>query len=220
MLDSLILWCGAFALGGGILALPWRRTRRRGAIAVIVGALMIAIALAIPVREQRATERATKLDEIAPRWQFDEHHEIDVNASPERVDRAIRDVRANEIALFDTLTTIRRGFRKSGENILNAGNEKPLLEVATKSGFEYVADEPRREIVIATHIGNGGRATMNFLITPNGGGGTRLSTDTRVFLNDAKSRRAFTVYWRIIHPGSDIIRRMWLRAIKKRAEAS
>jgi hypothetical protein len=30
--------------------------------------------------------------------------------------------------------------------------------------------------------------------------------------------RQFAVYWRLIHPGSDIIRRMWLRAIKRRAE--
>jgi len=32
------------------------------------------------------------------------------------------------------------------------------------------------------------------------------------------ARRSFAVYWRIIHPGSDIIRRMWLRAVKLRAE--
>jgi hypothetical protein len=30
--------------------------------------------------------------------------------------------------------------------------------------------------------------------------------------------RRFAIYWRRIHPGSDIIRRMWLRAIKLRAE--
>jgi len=27
------------------------------------------------------------------------------------------------------------------------------------------------------------------------------------------------LYWRVIYPGSALIRRMWLRAIKKRAEA-
>jgi hypothetical protein len=30
---------------------------------------------------------------------------------------------------------------------------------------------------------------------------------------------AFGAYWRVIYPGSSLIRYMWLRAIKKRAEA-
>ena len=62
-------------------------------------------------------------------------------------------------------------------------------------------------------------ATMNFLVTPDGNG-SRLSTETRVYANTDSARRRFAVYWRIIRPGSDIIRRMWLRAIKERAERS
>jgi len=45
-----------------------------------------------------------------------------------------------------------------------------------------------------------------------------LSTETRVYANDAASRRRFAVYWRLIYPGSALIRRMWLRAIARRAE--
>jgi hypothetical protein len=48
--------------------------------------------------------------------------------------------------------------------------------------------------------------------------GSIVSTETRVYVNDAWAMRRFAVYWRIIHPGSDIIRRMWLWAIKLRAE--
>jgi hypothetical protein len=33
------------------------------------------------------------------------------------------------------------------------------------------------------------------------------------------AHRTFAVYWRIIRPGSGIIRRSWLEAIKRRAEA-
>jgi len=32
-------------------------------------------------------------------------------------------------------------------------------------------------------------------------------------------RQRFQLYWRVIYPGSALIRRMWLRAIKQRAEA-
>ena len=59
---------------------------------------------------------------------------------------------------------------------------------------------------------------MNFLIRPDGSGGSVLSTETRVFATDAAAHRAFATYWRTIYPGSAIIRRMWLRAIKQHAE--
>jgi len=60
---------------------------------------------------------------------------------------------------------------------------------------------------------------MNFLVEPDGRGGSLLSTETRVFATDAVARRRFAVYWRVIYPGSALIRRMWLRAIRLRAEA-
>jgi len=59
---------------------------------------------------------------------------------------------------------------------------------------------------------------MNFLVTSDERGGSIVSTETRVYVNDPSALRRFAVYWRVIHPGSDIIRRMWLRAIKRRAE--
>jgi hypothetical protein len=61
---------------------------------------------------------------------------------------------------------------------------------------------------------------MNFSVTPAGNGGSMLSTETRIYANSRSVLRQFGVYWRIIHPGSDIIRRMWLRAIALRAEKS
>ena len=231
MLLSLILWAGAVLLGGGVLALPWRRTRRRGAIVAICGAMMMAIAIVLPAREQRATARAAMLDEWMPVWQFDEHHEIHVDAAPARVYDAIHNVRASEIKLFTMLVAIRRGFRKGPESILNPSNEKPLLDVATSTTFQWLTDVAPREMVVGTCVSpHKGRvdfrtpppgvamAAMNFVVTPDGSGGSNVSTETRVYANDAKSLRAFKIYWRIIRPGSAIIRRMWLRAIKVRAE--
>jgi hypothetical protein len=59
---------------------------------------------------------------------------------------------------------------------------------------------------------------MNFLVTPDEGGGSTVITETRIYANNPSSLRRFGVYWRLIHPGSDLIRRMWLRAIAQRAE--
>jgi hypothetical protein len=60
---------------------------------------------------------------------------------------------------------------------------------------------------------------MNYLITPDLNGGSTASTETRVYGSNAASVHRFAVYWRIIRPGSDIIRRSWLRAINRRAQA-
>lgn len=160
----------------------------------------------------------THLDEAMPRWQFRERHEIHINADPQRIYDAIRAVRADEITLFRTLTWIRRGGRNLPEGILNAGKTKPILDVATETTFRYLADDPPREIVVGTHIARGIDAAMNFLITPEASG-CRVTTETRVFAADAKARRRFALYWFVIRPGSGIIRRMWLRAVKRRAQA-
>jgi hypothetical protein len=60
-------------------------------------------------------------------------------------------------------------------------------------------------------------AAMNFAVAPDGPGRSIVSTETRVFANSPTARRRFAAYWRIIYPGSAIIRRMWLRAIQRRA---
>ncbi|MBV8202739.1 MAG: hypothetical protein JOZ15_19150, partial [Acidobacteria bacterium] len=46
-----------------------------------------------------------------------------------------------------------------------------------------------------------------------------VTTETRVNATDAATRRRFAAYWRVIYPGSSLIRSMWLRAIRRRAEA-
>jgi hypothetical protein len=59
---------------------------------------------------------------------------------------------------------------------------------------------------------------MNFLVEDAGDGFSSVTTETRVYTTDTFARRHFAAYWRIIYPGSALIRRMWLRAIAHRAE--
>ena len=49
-------------------------------------------------------------------------------------------------------------------------------------------------------------------------GGTLLTTETRIKGTDEEARRRFRRYWRVVMPGSALIRRAWLRAIRRRAE--
>jgi hypothetical protein len=62
-------------------------------------------------------------------------------------------VTADEITLFRTLTWIRRFGRRGPESILNAPEKMPLLDVATRTSFLLLAEEPDREIVLGTLVG-------------------------------------------------------------------
>lgn len=149
---------------------------------------------------------------------------------------AIKHVRADEITFFRALTWIRRGGRALPRSILNAGTDRPLLEVATSSGFIYLADDAPHEVVVGTIVikprdshealtpdtfrktlpPGFAIAAMNFVVRADGAG-SLVTTETRIHANSADARRRFGIYWRIIYPGSALIRRMWLRAIERRA---
>lgn len=247
MLPSYLVYLGLALLVAGMVSLVrplrflWIRNRR-WAFAIAAAGLLLALgALFWPLGEKEAATRQAKLDDWMPRWQVAELHSLEVAAPPDKVFAAIRAVRADEILLFRTLIALRRCGQSGGpESVLNAPEEKPLLDVATQTTFVLLEEEPPRELVVGTVIAAppdarlAGRltpalfretlpagfvlATMNFAVLPNDRGGSTVSTETRIHANSAPALRQFGVYWRLIHPGSDIIRRMWLRAIKQRAE--
>ncbi len=216
-------------------------TRPRGLILFGCGLLIVLIGFCLPVRETRIGAPQTQLDSFVPVWQFHEFHSLRVNAPPVQVYRAIKEVRAKEIRFFATLTWIRRFGRPGPESVLNAPETMPLLEVATRTSFLLLAEVPQHEIVLGTLVAAPpgwrpkGRPTpegfkalkepgfalaaMNFRLEDAASNGTIITTETRVYATDASTRRRFAPYWRTIYPGSALIRRMWLRAIKQRAEA-
>lgn len=210
-----------------------------GLILAAAGVLLTGAGLMLPPRESRIAHEESQLDRFMPAWQFNEVHTLHIDAPPDKVFEAARNVRAGEIRLFALLTWIRRGGRSLPEGILNAGDREPLLDVATRSDFVWLANEPPRELVVGTAViaprGAGkcippeaflqplprgyAIAAMNFAIRPEGNG-SRVTTETRVYATSPRAKRRFAVYWRIIYPGSALIRRGWLRAIEKRALAA
>jgi hypothetical protein len=62
------------------------------------------------------------------------------------------------------------------------------------------------------------RVAFNMKVVERGDQTCLLSTETRIDGNDAQATRVFARYWRIIFPGSAIIRQVWLKAIRIRAE--
>jgi len=248
MFLSIFVYIGfGLALVGALSVLvPLRflgiRRRAFGWMILLAGVVIAGLALTRPVDEVTIASPRTRLDEFAPTYQFNEVHQIPVNATPERVYQATLQVTAAEIPMFRTLVWLRRGGTSGPENILNAPDQVPILTVATRTTFLKLAEDANREIVVGTIViappgvrlalgsepdsykalvrPGFAKATMSFLVEARPSGGCLLRTETRVHATDPASCRAFARYWRVIRPGSELIRFMWLRAIKVRAEAS
>ena len=248
MFLSVLVYAGLAAMLAGALCairpLRWLRIRTRKAALLVLGAgaVLVVAATSVPAELRRVAQAESRLDEWMPEWQFDEFHSLRVHASPEKAYRAIREVTADEIFLFRTLTWIRNPGRSTGdpENVLNPPAKKPILDVAMAGGFRLAAEEPPREVVLltvvlwdrvtrpATYDAAGIReltrapgnavAAINFHVRDDGDGWSTVTTETRVFATGDAARRQFTRYWRVIYPGSWLLRVTWLRAVRTRAE--
>lgn len=224
---------------------PFRRlygTRRRRALIMFATGVVVAIGISRITPSATSSGERNGIDEFAPVFHFREHHSTVVSAPPDRVFAAIQATSADEIALFKLFTGIRRFGRPGPESILNAPGRQPILNVAVRTGFIVLADRPPHEFVLGTVVvapertgpnrrgtftsddfralaqPGFAKATMNFRVTDLGTGSSRIDTETRVFATDGVALKRFTPYWRIIFPGSSILRATWLSAIKSRAE--
>lgn len=242
MLAIFLVHLGAVVALAGSLALALNATsegRTLGALVLVTGVVASVTGLKWPARSTSAPPRRSRLDEFVPEYQFVEVHSIDVEAPLEATWDALLAVTAREISFFRTLVWIRRAGRSGPESILNPAADEPILDVATRTSFILLAEVPNSEVVVGMPVikPRGWRpdgqltpsvfrelrqpgfalAAMNFRIEETAGG-CRITTETRIFATDATASRQFALYWRLIYPGSAFIRRMWLRAIKKRAE--
>ena len=158
MFGSALVYSGLIVTCAGLVAVirPTPRihldTRLRGLALAGAGLCLATGALLLPAVETRVGAPATRLDAFAPAWQFHEVHTRRIAAPPARVFDAIKQVRADEILLFRTLTWIRRGGRQLPPGIMNAGSQEPLLDMATKGGFITLADDRPREVVVGTVV--------------------------------------------------------------------
>ena len=243
---STAVYAMALVALGGVLGLIWplqwlhRRSRRRALLMFGGGAVAI-IAIAMITPSPRSSEGTRSgIDDFMPVFHFREQHTILVAAPPARAYAAIRLVSADEIALFNLFVTIRRFGQPGPESILNAPGQQPILDVALRTTFMLLLERAPSEIVVGTAVvappgtrrpdtftGDDfkaltrpgfARATMNFVVDDLGNGTSRITTETRVFATDDVTLGRFTPYWRVIFPGSSILRATWLRAIKTRAE--
>jgi len=187
---------------------------------------------------------STLLDTFLPIYDCNEVHSITVRASASDVFAAIKELTPSELSLLVhilfAIRTLPTRFMRTYRKPLQS--EKPILEQIVGVSFLHLAEVPNRELVIGT-IGQFWRllgsterkpaqtpqeflafnkpgfakSVMNFrLIEENNC--VRVITETRIQALDASARRKFALYWKLVYPGSALIRVLWLRAIKRRAD--
>ena len=155
------------------------------------------------------------LDDFLPSYEFATRHEVAVDATAERADRALRELTFRDVPIVRGLLFARGlGVRRANDTVL-----------ATMVPRATVLEDIPGEGLVLTITGQFWRlrgagpevpatAVVDFRAGPG-----RLTTETRVHVPDSASRRRFARYWRVVRPFSGLIRTQVLRAAKSRAEA-
>jgi hypothetical protein len=187
-----------------------------------------------------------KLDDFMPHYHFNEVHRLRVRAQPEVVFQAVKTLSVSEMPKLVHGLMVLRGLpaKLLGTFHEPPASEKngkmTFLEEMLSADFILLAETPGREVVLGL-VGEFWRmapravvqssseaflrfeapgyakVAANLLVTAEKGGAW-LQTETRILAMDKTSRRKFGRYWFVIALGSGLIRRLWLRAIKRKAE--
>ncbi len=223
------------------LAIPFRflgiRKRAIGALVLVGGVVLALTALHWPAPTIRVAQPRTRLDDIMPEYQFSERHSERIRAKPEQVMQAIRQSTFGDMKSLVTLLKI----RGAALHIHDTGDflqDKRVLDAFSASGYLFGGSE--HEIVMAGGANvrakrplevrtlqefadyreqGAVKMAFDFNVEDAGGGWSIISTETRVLALDDSTRRGMGRYWRLIVPGSGLLRLQWLEGIKRRAES-
>ena len=186
----------------------------------------------------------SRLDAVLPTYDFVERHARTIGGSPSGVYDAFIALTPRDIPVAAALLAVRSlPALLTGRPGLPTRRPEPLLDQFLDLGFVVLAEVPGEEMVLGL-VGQmwrpGGRmanvenaegfvafsepgfvkTAMTFRFTNRGDGSTLAATETRVLATDTTARRGFRRYWTLIRPFSGLIRRLWLRALARRAEPS
>jgi hypothetical protein len=221
-------------------ALPFRflgiRKRWAGGLIFAGGAGLAAAALLWPAPMIRVAQPRSCLDEIIPEYQFFERHSTRIHAKPEQVMLAVRLSTFGDMKSLATLLKI-RGAVVRGHDPSAFFQDKRILDGFSESGYLSGGSEHEismfgiwngqmnrrpdvRTLQELTHYREPGGVKMgyDFNVEDAGGGWSKLTAETRVAVHNDFTRGP-AIYWRLIVPGSGLLRLQWLEGIKKRAES-
>jgi len=245
-LPSVLAYSGIVALLCGLvsgLAPPrWLGFSRRfqGPLTgALVGAILFAAGWYWPPGAFDTPSPATRLDAFMPEYNFHERHEIAIQAPPDRVRAALDHVSWADIGVMETLGRI-RSIAMGGSAARGGLPPTPIVDSVRdpRSGF-FLLDDTSHEFVfgLAGQPWNNAairltaaefrtwakpgniKVAANFLIQAAGDNRSLVATETRIAGCDAASRKKMAQYWALVYPGSGMVRRSLLEAVRRRAEA-
>jgi hypothetical protein len=172
------------------------------------------------------------IDEYLPEFDVVERHATLVRAAPARVWSVLRTADFGRSVLVAVLLGVRglgrRRVTLTLGTMLAAGrfvqlDERPGRELLIGLEGRFWRPRPDLRTTDARRFREPldpglARAAWDFRLEPLGEDTTRLSTETRVCCADAAARRRFRPYWLLVRPGSGLIRRAMLGAIRRAAE--
>ena len=187
-------------------------------------------------------EAGSLLQQALPRFDVNEVHSLELGAPPQATWDALRAVKPLEVRLLAPLMAFRvLPALLTRRSRLELSRSDTLIELSLRNGFLDLGTRPGEEFVAGaigrfwslhgnaplpigsleefTRFDEPGyaKAALNFVLEP-GGRGTLVRTETRVLGTDPQASTLFRRYWRVIYPGSALIRISWLNAIRRRAE--
>ncbi len=195
-----------------------------------------------PASSWPRVESHTLLDDLIPTFDVASRHTIWVAAAPARVYEAARQADFSRPWLVRLLMGLRAGPAWLAAGLRGRHGPATSSDRPPSVGpvaFTVIAEAPGEEFVLGimgrfwTPTGGLVKASAAQLRDPRPAGlaqglwnfrvercgtGTALSTETRVRCGDPATRRRFLRYWRIVRPGSGLIRGSLLRHIRRRAE--
>jgi hypothetical protein len=202
------------------------------------GVLISLLALCIPISMHHSNTQQ-HIDSLLKSYTFNEYHEMTIDATPEKIKEALKTTGVKDIPVVLWLMKI-RGIADENKDMSNsATNNRPCTDTFTTPDFNFIVADSSELITLMILRASGKtpppeittfdefstfnqpgyvKVAVNFRFIPLGNGKTLLSTETRNLATTSHDNRIFGAYWRIIYPGSAIIRRVWLNAVAKKAE--
>ena len=190
---------------------------------------------------QVARERRAGADDpllaFLPRWHYRTSAATHVDVDPERALAAVREATVGEVPLTAFLLLARAVPALLSRKLRLPDRRQTLFDLlVTTPGF---IELPVPGLLVGGYTGrpwqlSGGavqlagadrfadfdepgfaKVTMHFAAEATESG-SRLLTESRIYLTDERARRSFARYWLMVRTGSNLIRKDWLRAARRR----
>ena len=173
-----------------------------------------------------------------PQHHFSEHHEVSVPVAAARAFAAVESADLASSTVVRMLMTARATPAALLAGRLPTARAMTTVRDLEQLGFTNLGRRPGEEIVLGLQgrfweLSGGtaceaagafdvpvapglARAVWNFRVRDDGGGSI-VSTETRILCGDESSRRSFGRYWALIGPFSGMIRTRMLASIREHA---